>query len=60
MRSFPTGPLIWPGGFPEALAPLARVAHNYRWAWYPPGKEVFRAVDARRWQICGENPLRFA
>ena len=30
---------------PEALAPLARIAFNYRWAWYPRGKEVFRAVD---------------
>ena len=43
---------------PEALAPLARIAFNYRWAWYPRGKEVFRAVDACRWQICGENPVR--
>ena len=30
---------------PEALAPLARIAFNYRWAWYPRGKEVFRAID---------------
>ena len=33
---------------PEALAPLARIAYNYRWAWYPRGKEVFRAIDGRR------------
>jgi starch phosphorylase len=43
---------------PEALAPLARIAYNYRWAWYPRGKEVFRAIDERRWQVCGENPVR--
>jgi starch phosphorylase len=43
---------------PEALAPLARIAYNYRWAWYPRGKEVFRAIDPHRWQICGENPVR--
>jgi len=43
---------------PEALAPLARIAYNYRWAWYPRGKEVFRAIDAHRWQVCGENPVR--
>jgi len=43
---------------PEALAPLARIAYNYRWAWYPRGKEVFRAIDAGRWQLCGENPVR--
>ena len=46
------------GRLPEARAPLAGIAFNYRWAWYPRGKEVFRAIDARRWQICGENPVR--
>jgi starch phosphorylase len=43
---------------PEALAPLARIAYNYRWAWYPRGKEVFRDVDPARWQLTGENPVR--
>jgi glycogen phosphorylase len=43
---------------PEALAPLARIAYNYRWAWYPRGKEVFRSIDADRWRVCGENPVR--
>ena len=43
---------------PEALAPLARIAYNYRWAWYPRGKEVFRSIDADRWRLCGENPVR--
>ena len=43
---------------PEALAPLARIAFNYRWAWYPRGKEVFRSIDVSRWQVCGENPVR--
>ena len=43
---------------PGALAPIARIAYNYRWAWYPRGKEVFRAIDARRWRVCGENPVR--
>jgi glycogen phosphorylase len=43
---------------PEPLAPLARIAYNYRWAWYPRGKEVFRAIDARRWELSGENPVR--
>ena len=46
------------GRLPEALAPLARIAYNYRWAWYPRGKEVFSAIDASRWQVCGENPVR--
>ena len=46
------------GRLPEALAPLARIAFNYRWAWYPRGKEVFRAIDPHRWEVCGENPVR--
>jgi starch phosphorylase len=47
------------GKLPAALAPLARIAFNYRWAWYPRGKEVFREIDPRRWQLSGENPVRF-
>jgi glycogen phosphorylase len=43
---------------PDALAPLARIAYNYRWAWYPRGKEVFRAIDPHRWDLSGENPVR--
>jgi starch phosphorylase len=46
------------GKLPEALAPLARIAYNYRWAWYPRGKEVFRDIDPARWQLSGENPVR--
>jgi starch phosphorylase len=43
---------------PWPLAPLARVAYNYRWAWMSDGPAVFRAIDARRWRICGNNPIR--
>jgi glycogen phosphorylase len=43
---------------PDALAPLARIAYNYRWAWYPRGKEVFRDIDPVRWQLSAENPVR--
>jgi starch phosphorylase len=46
------------GRLPEALAPLARIAYNYRWRWYPGGKEVFRSIDPVRWELCGENPVR--
>ena len=34
------------GRLPDALAPLARIAYNYRWCWYAGGKDVFR-VDRR-------------
>jgi uncharacterized protein DUF3417 len=43
---------------PASLAPLARIAYNYRWCWYPDGKEVFRSIDPGRWDVCGENPVR--
>ncbi len=43
---------------PEALAPLARLAYTYRWAWAEGGPDLFRAVDPERWAACGENPVR--
>jgi starch phosphorylase len=43
---------------PAALAPLARLAFNYRWSWLPGGPELFRAVDAECFEICGQNPVR--
>ncbi len=43
---------------PAPLAPLARIAFNYRWSWLPGGAEVFRAIDADRFELCGQNPVR--
>jgi starch phosphorylase len=43
---------------PWSLAPLARVAYNYRWAWLPGGPELFRMLDSRRWQVTHNNPVR--
>ena len=43
---------------PWPLAPLARLAYNYRWSWLPDGPELFRAIDSRRWRACGANPVR--
>jgi starch phosphorylase len=43
---------------PTLLAPLARIAYNYRWSWTPGGAELFAAVDAHRWGICRHNPVR--
>ena len=33
---------------PDALAPLAELAYNYRWSWMTGGEEVFRDVDPER------------
>lgn len=43
---------------PGPLAVLARLAFNYRWSWVPGGPEIFREIDAHRWEKCGENPVR--
>jgi starch phosphorylase len=43
---------------PEPLAPLARLAFNYRWSWLPGGPELFAAVDAERFELCAQNPVR--
>ncbi|HEX3831290.1 MAG TPA: alpha-glucan family phosphorylase, partial [Solirubrobacteraceae bacterium] len=43
---------------PEPLAPLARLAFNYRWSWLPGGPELFAAVDAERFALCAQNPVR--
>jgi starch phosphorylase len=43
---------------PEPLAPLARLAFNYRWSWLPGGPELFQAIDAERFALCNQNPVR--
>ncbi len=43
---------------PDALAPLARLAFNYRWSWALGGPALFSSVDADRWAICHHNPVR--
>jgi glycogen phosphorylase len=43
---------------PDALAPLARLAYNYRWSWLPGGAELFQAIDAERFALANQNPVR--
>jgi starch phosphorylase len=43
---------------PGALAPLARLAYNYRWSWLPGGPELFASIDPERFSLCSENPVR--
>ena len=43
---------------PEPLAPLARLAYNYRWSWLPGGPELFGAIDPERFELCVRNPVR--
>jgi starch phosphorylase len=46
------------GRIPNALAPLARLAFNYRWSWLPGGSDLFRSVDPERFDLCLHNPVR--
>jgi starch phosphorylase len=43
---------------PAELAPLARIALDYRWAWDPDGPELFRALDPHAWELNARNPVR--
>ncbi len=43
---------------PQALAPLARLAYNYRWSWLPGGAELFRRIDPERFERSLQNPVR--
>jgi starch phosphorylase len=43
---------------PAALAPLARLAFNYRWSWLPGAPELFRELDPARFALCLQNPVR--
>ncbi len=43
---------------PDALAPLARLAYNYRWSWLPGAPELWREIDPDRFELCQQNPVR--
>ncbi|HSJ51908.1 MAG TPA: alpha-glucan family phosphorylase [Actinomycetota bacterium] len=43
---------------PEPLAPLARLAFNYRWSWAPKGRALFESLDGERFERCRGNPVR--
>jgi starch phosphorylase len=43
---------------PAELAPLARIALDYRWSWDPDGDELFGSLDPHAWEINMRNPVR--
>ena len=43
---------------PEELAPLARLAYNYRWSWLPGGPALFASIDPERFGLSQQNPVR--
>lgn len=44
---------------PDGLRPLAHLAHNFRWSWARDGAALFRDINPHRWELSGENPVRF-
>ncbi len=44
---------------PEPLEEMAWISYNYLWTWTPGGKDLFRRIDAYRFQLADENPVRF-
>ncbi len=46
------------GRLPPALAPLARLAFNYRWSWLRGGHALFESIDPHRFELCQQNPVR--
>ena len=43
---------------PAPLADLKRLAHNFRWTWHHPTRELFRSIDKGLWDQSGYNPVR--
>jgi glycogen phosphorylase len=43
---------------PDELAPLARLAFNYRWSWLPGGPQLLASLDPQRFAMAGQNPVR--
>jgi starch phosphorylase len=43
---------------PAELAPLARIALDYRWSWDPDGASLFRSLDPHAWELNAQNPVR--
>lgn len=44
---------------PEPLEDLAWISYNYLWSWMPGGSDLYRMIDAHRFNLAGENPVRF-
>src|SRR2546429_8410563 len=43
---------------PSTLAPLARLAFDYWWAWSEQGPGLFRSIDPERFEMTHQNPVR--
>jgi glycogen phosphorylase len=44
---------------PAPLAPLNRLAYNFRWTWHHAARELFREIDRNLWREVEHNPIQF-
>jgi starch phosphorylase len=45
---------------PKPLSFIEDLSRNLWWSWQHDAKELFRRVNPRLWDECGENPLMFS
>jgi glycogen phosphorylase len=43
---------------PAAISDLSLLAHNLRWSWHAPARELFERIDPHHWESTGHNPIR--
>ncbi len=43
---------------PAELTPLDALAHNLRWSWHEPTRELFAAIDPDLFKQLGDDPIR--
>src|SRR3546814_7579800 len=53
LRTFTVRPVL-----AESLAPLDRLASNWRWSWSRATHALFASMDPPLWERVGENPSR--
>lgn len=53
IRTFTVRPVL-----AESLAPLDRLASNWRWSWSRSTHALFASMDPALWDAIGENPAR--
>ncbi|MCO5297931.1 MAG: alpha-glucan family phosphorylase [Fimbriimonadaceae bacterium] len=42
---------------PKPLETLKRLAHNFRWTWHQPTRDLFRSIDKELWDSTNHNPV---
>ncbi|MDO5735131.1 MAG: alpha-glucan family phosphorylase [Propionibacteriaceae bacterium] len=52
-RRFTVQPVL-----PEKIHSLEALAHNLRWSWHQPTRDLFRAIDPQLWEAVSEDPVK--